>query len=333
MKINDTIDYEIEGNVAVIATDSPPVNALSAHVRQGLADGVRKAIEDRDVKAIVLICRGRTFFAGADITEFGKPLVSPSLPDLLGLIEDAPKPVIAAMHGSALGGGLELSMVAQYRIATPTANCGLPEVDLGIIPGAGGTQRLPRIVGVELALDLMTSGRQIGAQDAQAMGLLDEIADGDLRRCAIDLARRVVTEARKTRRIRDSLGRIEAAHGKPDIFSEFRKANARRFRGFLAPEYCVRAIEAAVTLPFEDGLKEERRLLNELLAGSQSAAQRHVFFAERQAAKAAVLPAGVSVTPIRRLGVVGAGTMGGGIAMSLVNAGLPVTIVETSEAA
>ena len=327
MKLNDVTDYVIEEGIAVVTIDSPPVNALSARVRTGIRDGVERAVADTDVTAIVLICEGRTFFAGADITEFGKAPVSPTLVELQAVVEAAPKPVVAALHGTALGGGLELALVAHYRIAVPSAKVGLPEVKLGLLPGAGGTQRLPRIVGVEAALEIITSGRQVSAREAHATGLIDALADeGALRAGAIALARTVVAEARPLRRIRD----LPLA-ADPDVFATFRKANVRKFRGFEAPEAIIRCIEAAVAMDFDAGKREERRLFEGLLAGSQSAAQRHVFFAERQAAKVPGIDADTPVRPVARVGVIGAGTMGGGIAMNFLNAGLPVRIVETAQ--
>ena len=334
MNINAVVDYAVDAGVAVITVDSPPVNALSAPVRAGIYRGVETAAADAAVGAIVLICAGRTFFAGADITEFGKPPVSPLLQDLQALIENAPKPVVAAIHGTALGGGLELALVAHYRIAVPAASCGLPEVDIGLIPGAGGSQRLPRVVGVEAALEMITSARHVPAAQAHAMGLLDVLAQGpDLRAEAVAFARRVVAEGRALPRVRELDAKLEAARAAPGLFAQFRAGHARRFRGFLAPEYAIRAVEAAVNLPFDAGIAEEKRLFRELLDGSQSAAQRHAFFAERQAAKVPGIPADAPTRTIARVGVIGAGTMGGGIAMNFLSAGIPVVLVETSREA
>lgn len=334
MKVNDVTTYEAKGRIAVVTVDSPPVNALSNAVRQGIAAAVEKAIADDAVGAVVLICEGRTFFAGADITEFGKPQVEPSLRGLQKIVENATKPIVAAIHGTALGGGLELALVAHYRIAVPSAKCGLPEVKLGLLPGAGGTQRLPRVVGVRKALEMVTSGNPISAKEAHAMGLLDALAEeGGLRAAAIDFANRVLDEGLPLLKVRDRAEKLEEARANPGIFDDFRKANARQFRGFLAPEYNIRCIETAVSdLPFEDALVRERALFDELMKDSQSAAQRHVFFAERQAAKVDDIPADMPTLPIARVGVIGAGTMGGGIAMNFLNVGIPVTIVETAQA-
>ena len=333
-KINDVATLEKEGEIAVLTLNSPPVNALSGPVREGINNGIKQAIDDADVKAIVLICEGRTFIAGADITEFGKAPSGPSLFDALAMIEHGPKPVVAAIHGTALGGGLEVALTCHYRVAVPSAKCGLPEVNLGLLPGAGGTQRLPRIVGPEKALEMVTSGQHVGAKKCLEMGLVDELAEeGKLREGAVAFAKKIVAEKRPLKKVRDLNDKVEAARGRPEIFSEFRKANARKFRGFLAPEYNIQCIEAAVNLPFDDGIKVEQKLFRELVTGTQSAAQRHVFFAERQVWKLPDVPADTPTIPVEKVGIIGAGTMGGGIAMNFLNVGLPVTIVETKQEA
>ncbi|HTX48039.1 MAG TPA: 3-hydroxyacyl-CoA dehydrogenase NAD-binding domain-containing protein [Caulobacteraceae bacterium] len=331
-EINHVTRYDLEGDVGVITLNSPPVNALSAAVRDGLAGGMAAALADAGAKAVVIICEGRTFIAGADITEFGGPQKGASLYDVQDAMEGSSKPVVAAIHGTALGGGLEVALCAHYRVAAPSARCGLPEVNLGLLPGAGGTQRLPRIVGVEKALEMMTSGAHVPARECLAMGLVDEIVpEGELRQGAVAFARKIVAEHRPLRKVRDSDDRVLAARGHPELFANFRKANARRFRGFLAPEYNIRCVEAAVNESFEDGLKTERRLFGELMAGSQSAAQRYAFFAERQAAKIPDVPDDTPVIPVNKVGIIGAGTMGGGIAMNFMNVGIPVTIVEVKQ--
>ena len=330
--INPVVDLAMDGDIAILSVNHPPVNALSQQVRAGLLDGIRRAIGDAAVRAIVLICDGKTFIAGADITEFGKPPVAPSLAEVEDALEGSPRPVIAAIHGTALGGGLEVALCCHYRVAVPSARCGLPEVNLGLLPGAGGTQRLPRIVGVEQALDMVTSGKHVDAKAAHAAGLIDElVAEGDLRGGAIGFARRVVAEGRPLRRVRDLDDKVAAARGKPEIFEAFRKANAKKFRGFLAPEYNIRTIEAAVDKPFDEGLAIERKLFIELMQGTQSAAQRYVFFAERQVWKIPDVPDDTPAIPIRKVGVIGAGTMGGGITMNFANIGMPVTIVVTKQ--
>lgn len=331
-EINSVTDLTLDGDVAVITLNSPPVNALSAKVREGLFEAFKAANANEAAKSIVLICEGRTFIAGADITEFGGAMAGPGLPEVQAQIEDAPKPVIAAIHGTALGGGLEVALCAHYRVAVPSAKLGLPEVALGLLPGAGGTQRLPRVVGPERALEMMTSGRHVPAKEALAGGLVDELVEeGKLKEGAIAFAKKVVAEGRPLRKIRDQNEKVEAARGKPEIFADFRKANARKFRGFLAPEYNIRCIEAAVNQPFEEGLATERKLFMELMSGPQSAAQRYSFFAERQAQKIPDVPEDTPLIPIKKVGIIGAGTMGGGIAMNFANAGIPVVIVEQKQ--
>ncbi len=327
--INALTDLTLEGDVAVLTLDSPPVNALSAAVRDGLARGLDRALEDDSVRALVLICAGRTFIAGADISEFGKPPQGVSLLDVLDAIEASTKPVIAAIHGTALGGGLETALSCNYRVAVPSAKFGLPEVKLGLLPGAGGTQRLPRLVGVPQALDMVTSGTPIGAKQALAAGLIDELAPEDgLRAHALDFARKVLAENRPLKKVRDLPVQAE-----PGVFDNFRQTKARKFRGFDAPEYNIRCIEAAATQDFEDGIRTERRLFMELMNGVQSKAQRYLFFAERQAAKIPGIADDLPLRPIKKVGIIGAGTMGGGISMNFLSAGIPVTIVETADAA
>jgi 3-hydroxyacyl-CoA dehydrogenase len=322
------VSLTVENATAVITIDNPPVNALSAAVRDGLEACLAEAQANPAVKAIVLICAGRTFIAGADITEFGKPPQGIQLPDLIEKLEASPKPIIAAIHGTALGGGLETTLGCHYRVAVPSAKLGLPEVKLGLLPGAGGTQRLPRVVGVERALEMVTTGTPIDAQTAQTAGLVDELApENALRPHAITFAERVA-ETRPLPRIRD-----RQVQADPAIFAAFRQANARKFRGFEAPEANIRCIEAATTQPFEQGLATERRLFIELMNGTQSRAQRYLFFAEREAARIPGLPKDAAPRTINRVGIIGAGTMGGGITMNFLSAGLPVTIVETNAAA
>jgi 3-hydroxyacyl-CoA dehydrogenase len=332
--INNVTDLSKDGDIAVLTLNSQPVNALSADVRDGLAEGFRQAIADDSVKAIVLVCEGKTFIAGADISEFGKAPRGASLFEVQTAMENSPKPAIAAIHGTALGGGLEVALSCHYRVAVPSARCGLPEVNIGLLPGAGGTQRLPRIVGVEKALEMVTSGQHVPAKACLEMGLVDEIVpEGKLRDGAVAFARKIVAEKRPLKKVRDSNEKVEAARGKPEIFARFRKDNARKFRGFLAPEYNIRCIEAAVEKPFDEGIKVERELFRELVTGNQSAAQRHVFFAERRVWKIPGIPDNTPTIPVNKVGIIGAGTMGGGIAMNFANAGIPVTIVEMQQEA
>ncbi len=325
--VNPVVDLVREGEIAVITLNSPPVNALSSALRSGIKLAMDQALADKDAKAILLICAGRTFVAGADISEFGKPPSGPSLHDVIDQIEGAPKPVIAAIHGTALGGGLELALSCHYRVAVPSAKVGLPEVKLGLLPGAGGTQRLPRLVGAEKALEMITGGDPIPAKAALALGCVDAVVgEESLRADGLAFATDVLAQNKPLKKVRDLSDKLKTA---PDVFSNFRKANARRFRGFQAPENCIKAIEAAVTLPFDQGMARERELFMELLQGNQSASQRHVFFAERQVWKIADVPDDTPKLPVKKVGIIGAGTMGGGIAMNFANAGLAVTIVET----
>jgi len=323
-------------DVALVIVDNPPVNALSWHVRQGLFDGVNQAVAD-GAKAVVVICDGRTFIAGADISEFGGGAPpAASLQQVQAAMEDAPVPVIAAIHGTALGGGLEVALCAHYRVAVSSAKFGLPEVNLGLLPGAGGTQRLPRLTGVPKALEMTTSGRHIGTGEALECGLVDEVVDGDhaaLRAAAIAFAARAVTENMPLARVRDRNDKVGAAKGNTALFADFRTSIARKTRGFLAPEYNVQCVEAAANLPFEEGLAVERKLFMELMTGPQSAAQRYYFFAERAANKVPGIDKDTPLVDIQRCGVLGAGTMGGGIAMNFANVGIPVTIVERDQAA
>ncbi len=332
--MNDVADLAVEGDIAILTLNSPPVNALSATLREGMKLGIDKAVADPAVKAIVMICEGRTFIAGADITEFGGAQKGPSLYEVMDAIEDSTKPVIAAIHGTALGGGLEVALCCHYRVAVPSARCGLPEVNLGLLPGGGGTQRLPRVVGPQRAMEMMTSGEHVGAKACLEMGLVDELEEeGALRAGALAFARKVIDEKRPLVKVRDNNTKVEAARATPEIFANFRAANAKKFRGFLAPEYNIRCVEAAVNQPFDDGIKTERRLFNELMAGSQSAAQRYTFFAERQAQRIPDIGPDVAILPIKKVGIIGAGTMGGGIAMTFANAGYPVTLVEIKQEA
>jgi 3-hydroxyacyl-CoA dehydrogenase len=331
--ITQSVQLDRRGRIAVLTVNNPPVNALSQHVRQGLRDGLAQAVADAGVGAVVIVCAGRTFIAGADITEFGKPPKAPGLHEVLEQIEGCPKPVVAAVHGTALGGGLEVTLACHYRIGAKAGRFGLPEVKLGLLPGAGGTQRLPRVVGVEKALQMIVSGDPIGAADALTHGLIDEIVDGDLTAAGVAFAERALAERRPLRKIRELDDKLAAVRGKPEVFVEFRRSVARQTRGFRAPESCVKAVEAAVSLPFAEGLKRERELFMELMASPESRAQRYFFFAEREAAKIPDVPADTPAKEIRKAAVLGAGTMGGGIAMNFANAGIPVTVVEVAREA
>ena len=316
-----------DGDVLVVTSDNPPVNALGAEVRQGLVAAIAEAEGDAEVKAVVIIGAGRTFFAGADITEFGKPMQEPGLPDVVDIIEGSAKPVVAAIHGTALGGGLEVALACHYRVAVPSAKLGLPEVKLGILPGAGGTQRLPRVVGVEAALPMIVSGDPIPAKKAEAIGLIDRIVgEGSLEADAVAYAREV---AAKGQHPIASKGDVKV---EPGMFDHFRKENARRLKGFEAPEACIQAVEAATRMPYEQGVLTERELFMKLIMGDQSKALRHLFFAERAASKIDGVPSDTPLIPIAKVGILGAGTMGGGIAMNFLSAGIPVTLLEREQA-
>ena len=322
-----------DGEVLVIVSNNPPVNALGQAVRAGLQAGIEEALADDSIKAVVVRCDGRTFFAGADITEFGKPPQPPSLPDVINAFENSPKPVIAAIHGTALGGGLEVALGCHYRVAAKSAKLGLPEVKLGLLPGAGGTQRLPRVVGVAEALNMIVIGNPIKASKAAENGLVDKLVDdAELADAAIAFAKEVAGNAThpKTSARNDKLA---AAAADPSVFSNFMEKNGRKMRGFEAPAACVEAVKAAVELPIEEGLKKERELFLKLVSGGQSAALRHVFFAERQANKIDDIAKDTPLIDIKKVGILGAGTMGGGIAMNFLSAGIPVTILEREEAA
>jgi 3-hydroxyacyl-CoA dehydrogenase len=332
--INSVTDLTREGDIAVLTVNSPPVNALSANVRDGLSAGIAQAAADPAVKAIVLICDGRTFIAGADISEFGKPPKGASLHDVQAAIEGGAKPVIAAIHGTAFGGGFELAQACHYRVAVPSAQFGQPEIKLGIIPGAGGTQRLPRLIGVEKALEANVSGNPFSAKLAHEWGAVDALVEeGKLREGALAFARKVIDTRMPLRKVRDLNDKIEAARGHREIFDKVRRDNARKYRGFEAWQAVIRAVEAAVDLPFDEGMKREREEFMNLVLTPQARAQRYVFFAERKVWKIADIPDTTPTLPIKKVGVIGAGTMGGGISMNFLNVGIPVTIVETAQPA
>ncbi|RYD48109.1 MAG: 3-hydroxyacyl-CoA dehydrogenase, partial [Sphingomonadales bacterium] len=290
-----------QGDVLILTSDNPPVNALGAAVRQGLAAGIEEAKNDDSIKAVVIIAAGKTFFAGADITEFGKPMQEPSLPVLVDQIEALDKPVISAVHGTALGGGCEVALASHYRIAVPSAKFGLPEVKLGILPGAGGTQRMPRVAGVEVALELAAKGDPISAKQAQAAGLVDRLAGEDsLLADAVAFANEVVGKP-----IPRSSERPVTVD--PAVFDAFRKTNAKRFRGYEAPEVIIALIEQTAGKPYAEGVQAERMGFMKLIMGTQSAALRHIFFAERKASKIDGVADDIRLRDIRKVGVIGAG--------------------------
>ena len=329
--MSEVVKVERRDVVAIVTVDSPPVNALSAAVRKGILDGVTKAAADPQVQAVVIACAGRTFIAGADITEFGKPPQSPSLHEVITAIENCSKPVVAAIHGTALGGGLELALGCHFRVATKDARLGLPEVKLGLLPGAGGTQRLPRAVGPELAVKMIVTGEPIGAPEALKAGLIEEIVEGAPAAGGEAFARKVLAEKRPLRKLRDDDSKLAAAKADKSIFTNAAAAANKRNRGLDAPLACAEAVSHALDMPFDEALKAERELFLKLMNGEQSKAQRYAFFAEREAAKISGVPEGTKPRKVEQVAVIGAGTMGGGIAMSFANAGIPVTLIETGE--
>lgn len=327
--MSSPISTSKEGNVLLITSNNPPVNALGHAVRLGLKDAIAQSAADDEIEAVVIRCEGRTFFAGADITEFGKSPQGPSLPEVCDAIEASAKPVVAAIHGTALGGGCEIALACHYRVAVPSAKLGLPEVKLGLIPGAAGTQRLPRLVGAEAALPLVVTGNPISARKAEEIGLLDAIVDeNDLTGGAAEFAKskigQPVPRTSEMTRNRDGVAN-------PDIFDQFRAKYGRQLRGFEAPNAGIEAVKAAGELSFADGVKKERELFAKLMTGTQSAAMRHYFFAERAANKIDNLAADTKLIPVEKVGIIGAGTMGGGIAMNFLTAGIPVTILEMKQ--
>lgn len=328
--MSEVVKLERHDKVGIVTVDSPPVNALSAAVRGGILECIKAAIADPAIKGIVLTCAGRTFIAGADITEFGKPPKPPALNDVLSEIENSPKPVVAAIHGTALGGGLEVALACHFRVAVKEAKLGLPEVKLGLLPGAGGTQRLPRAVGPELAVKMIVGGDPIGAAEALKNGLIEEIIEGPASGGEA-FVRKLIAEKRPLRRLRDDDSKIAAAKADRTIFTNAVAAMTKKSRGLEAPFAAADAVGYAIDLPFDEGLKKEREGFLKLVASDQSKAQRYAFFAEREAAKIAGVPEGTKSRPVNRVAILGAGTMGGGIAMSFANAGIPVTLIETAE--
>ena len=327
--MSDVVSYERRGRIGVITVDSPPVNALSYAVRAGLEQRLAEANADDGAEAIVLICAGRTFHAGADISEFGKEPQPPHLPEVILSIENSPKLTVAAIHGTAFGGGLETAMGCDYRCAVPSARVGQPEIKLGILPGAGGTQRLPRLAGVPNALQMIVSGDPVKAPKAHEMGVINEIIEGDLLEGALAYTERLLDEGTPQRKTRELVVDTESI---PDgFFDGFRKKIARKTRGYFAPERNIQAVEASIELPFDEGMKREEELFNDCITNPQAAALQYVFFSEREAAKIPDVPKDTPLRKIEKVGILGAGTMGGGISMAFANAGIAVTIVEVDQ--
>ena len=327
--MNEVVKLERHDEIGVVTVNSPPDNALSAAVRGGILDCMKSAIADPNVKAIVLACAGRTFIAGADITEFGKPPLSPGLHEALRSLENSAKPIVAAIFGTALGGGLEVALACHYRVAVATAKVGLPEVKLGILPGAGGTQRLPRLIGIEAALDMIISGDPIGAGPAAKAGVIDKLIDGDLLEGAVRYAKDLAAQKAPPRKVRDI--NIDSAKLPAGFFDAARKRIAKEKRNLFSPQRIVDALEAAATLPFDQGMARERELAIQCMQNSQAKALQHVFFAERKAANVPNLDKSVTKRDIKSVAIIGAGTMGGGIAMNFLNVGIPVTVLEMQQ--
>jgi 3-hydroxyacyl-CoA dehydrogenase len=324
------VDYQKRGKIALLTITSPPVNALGIAVRSGLADGVAKGLADGGVSAFVITGDGRAFCAGADIREFGKPLKSPDLGDVNAAIEGSAKPVVAALNGLALGGGLELAMACHRRVGAPGALCGQPEVKLGLVPGAGGTQRLPRLAGVEAALDMIVFGDPVPADRALELGILDEIIENDFVAGAIAVAEKVVEGAVAAKPTPERTGKIDAAKGNRAPFDETRSLVAKRRRGYTAPVRAIECIEAALDLPFAGGLAREREVFMECMGTDESKSMRHVFAAERGVRAIPDVPKDTPAAKVASAAVIGAGTMGGGIAMNFANAGIPVRLIDVS---
>jgi len=329
--MSELVNLRTEGRVAVIEINSPPVNALSQKVRQGIIKQLQVAIDDKAIEAVVLICAGRTFIAGADIREFGSPPMKPYLPDVVAALEASPKMVVAAIHGTALGGGFEIALGCHYRVAKSDARIGLPEVKLGLLPGAGGTQRLPRLIGVQAALPMVMSGDMLGVEKAAGLGAVDHLVEGDLLKETISHVETLLDDGAPLRRLCDR--QIDPGSVPEHYFDEFMTAHARKLRGYFAPERIISALRAAVEMPFEKGMSLERELFNECMRSAESTALRHVFFAERQASKVAGLVKDTLLRSIESVALIGAGTMGGGIAMNFASKGIPVHIVDVDAAA
>jgi 3-hydroxyacyl-CoA dehydrogenase len=324
-----TVSFTIQGEIALATLENPPVNALSHGVRVGLKSALERAAADPALAALVILGAGKNFSAGADVREFGQPFRPPELGEVIELAESLTKPVIAALHGSALGGGLELALACHFRVALEGTRLGLPEVKLGIIPGGGGTQRLPRLIGARAALSVIAEAKDLDAGEAQRLGLVDLCVAGDLEAAAVDFARRVLRERTPLRRT----GEIVPVLDEPTVFEEFTKSVSRRQRGFLAPLEAVKAVRVAYELPFAQGLKRELEMCMALLEGEQSRAQRHAFAAEREIARIPGLQASLPAREIGAVAVVGAGVMGRGIALCFANAGIPVQLLARTAAA
>lgn len=327
--MNQAVSYSRNAEIGVITINNPPVNALGQAVRQGLLDCLREGLSDPEAKALLVIAEGRTFPAGADIREFGKPPAEPALPDLIAAYERSDKLIVAAIHGTALGGGLEVALGCDYRVALDSAKVGLPEVKLGLLPGAGGTQRLPRLIGADKALPIIATGNPVKASEACQLGIIDQIISGDLLSGALAFVRQQLANNAPLRRLSDGKAKLD----NPNLFTEYEQSIARRQRGFKSPFACIEAVRNATEMDFAEGIKRERELFVQLRDSFESKAQRHVFFAEREVAKVPGLDPATPQRKIDKVAIIGAGTMGGGIAMNFANAGIAVRLLEVQEEA
>ena len=329
--VSEVSTFIVQDDIGILKIDSPPVNALGIKVRTALCEGFTKFADDVSVRAIVLICGGRTFFAGGDISEFGKTADGPDLLQVIATVDESVKPVVAAIHGTALGGGYELALSCHFRIAVPSAKVGLPEVKLGLLPGCG---RLTRIVGATTALDILTHGDAVAAPKALELGMIDTLAgEATLLEDAIAFARKNLAENRPLRRARDTQNKVDPDKGNTALFDDFRRKIAKSHRGSKAPYKVIDAVQAAVEFSFEEGMKREGEWTQELLNSQESAAQRYSFFAERQTSKIPDVPISSDPISVKSVGIIGAGTMGSGIAMNFITAGIPVALVETRQEA
>jgi len=334
--MSELVSLTRDGAIGVITVNNPPVNALSPGVPEGIAAAIEQVKNDDSIKGAVLIGAGQTFIAGADIKEFGKVTSGQrregiNFLGLLRTIEDCPKPVVAAIHGTAFGGGLEVAMAFHYRVAAASAQVGQPEVKLGIIPGAAGTQRLPRLAGVAKAVQMCADGNPISAKEAASLGIVDRIVEGDLLQGALAFLREKIASGEKPPKTRERNGKLGDEATNAAIFAAAREQAKKQARGMMAPQAAIDAVEAATKLPFDEGVAKEAELFKQCLFSDQSKAMIHVFFGEREVAKIPDVPKGTRVIDIKKAAVLGAGTMGGGIAMNYANAGIPVIVKETAQ--
>lgn len=332
--MNALLNYEIRGNIALLTLNYPPVNGLGLELRQAINDAFKAALADEQVQALVITSAGKLFCGGADISEFGtsKPFTEPCLPTLCDSLEESPKLIVAAINGMALGGGCELALACDYRFAHPSAKLGLPEVNLGLLPGAGGTQRLPRLAGAEVALQMITSGAPVNAASALESGVVDQVADqvadadSDFVEAALAYTQNLLQQGTAVRSCAEI--NVDISQLPDTFFSDFRQSIARRSRGFFAPERCIQAVEAACTLPLAEGLQKEQELFQACMTTPQARAQQHLFFAERAATKIPGIDSKTPLRDIKKVAIIGSGTMGGGIAMNFLNAGIATTILD-----